>query len=132
MEDDDLTYQVNGAIFEVNQVLGPGFLEKVYENALVYELQYRGLKAEQQVAVRVNYKGKIVGDYVVDILVEYRIIIELKAVDVLKKVHEAQILNYLKATGFRVGLLINFTYPNAEIKRFCPASVGNGLSGRLS
>ena len=118
MQDDKITYEINGAVFEVNRLLGPGFLEKVYENALLLEVQNRGLKAKSQVPITVKYKDKVVGEYFADIVVENRIIIEIKAVEKLLKIHEAQILNYLKATGYKVGLLINFTYPKAEIKRF--------------
>jgi GxxExxY protein len=113
----DITYEINGAVFEVNRVLGAGFLEKVYENALVIELQNRGLKAKNQAPIRVRYKGEIVGDYFADIVVEDRVILELKAIDKLQNIHEAQLLNYLKATGYKVGLLVNFRYPKAEIKR---------------
>ena len=115
---DDLTYKINGAIFEVSRVLGPGFLEKVYENALSHELNSRGLKAETQVPMTVSYKDKVVGEYFADIIVEGKIILEIKAVERISKIHEAQILNYLKATGYKLGLLINFTHPKAEIKRF--------------
>ena len=118
MDVNDLTYQINGAVYEVNKVLGHGFLEKVYENALVAELAIRGIKAESQVPIDVIYKNKTVGEYFADIVVENQVIAELKAIDSLEKIHEAQILNYLKATGFKVGLLINFTFPRAEIKRF--------------
>ena len=118
MELDDLTYQINGAVFEVNQVLGAGFLEKVYENALLKELKIRGLEVESQTPLTVRYKGVSVGEYFADLVVEGKIILELKAVESLTKAHEAQILNYLKATGCKVGLLVNFTYPKAEIKRF--------------
>jgi GxxExxY protein len=118
MDINDLTYKINGAVFEVNRILGPGFLEKVYENALLCELRNRGLKAESQVPIKVLYKENLVGEYFSDIVVEDRIILEIKAVELLHKKHEAQILNYLKATGFKIGLLINFTYPKAEIKRF--------------
>ena len=117
MNINDLTYQINGAIFEVSRTLGAGFLEKVYENALMIELRERGLKAESQVPIKVYYKKEAVGEYFADILVEDRIIIELKAVENLSKLHEAQILNYLKATGIQVGLLVNFKHPKAEIKR---------------
>ena len=113
-----MTYQINGAIYEVNRVLGPGFLEKVYENALLAELKQRGIQAESQVPIRIDYKGISVGEYYADIVVERKIILELKATDFLLKVHEAQLLNYLKATGYKVGLLVNFTDPKAEIKRF--------------
>jgi GxxExxY protein len=90
----------------------------VNENALVIELKERGLNAECQFPIKVKYKGKIVGDYLADIVVENSIILELKAVDKLQKIHEAQLLNYLKATDYKIGLLVNFTYPKAEIKRF--------------
>ena len=117
MELNDITYAINGAIFEVNKVLGPGFLEKVYENALLYELKNRGLKSVCQAPITVNYKGQCVGEYFADILVEDRVIIELKTAKKIEKIHEAQLLNYLKATGIQVGLLVNFRYPKAEIKR---------------
>jgi GxxExxY protein len=117
MELNDITYAINGAIFEVNKVLGPGFLEKVYENALLYELKNRGLKAVCQAPITVNYKGQCVGEYFADILVEDRVIIELKTAQKIEKIHEAQLLNYLKATGIQVGLLVNFRHPKAEIKR---------------
>jgi len=118
MNTKELTYQIRGAIFEVNSVLGYGFLEKVYENALMVELKNRGLKAENQVPINVEYKGELVGEYFPDIVVENKVILELKSIDSLQKVHEAQLLNYLKATGYRIGLLVNFTHPKAEIKRF--------------
>jgi len=118
MEINDLTYSINAAVFEVNRELGPGFLEKVYENALIMELASRGLKANNQIPIKVNYKGAQVGEYYADIVVEGQVIIEVKAIESLQKVHEAQLLNYLKATGYKVGLLINFTYPKAQIKRF--------------
>lgn len=118
MKLNDITYKINGAVFEVNRVLGAGFLEKVYERALLIELREQGLKAEGQVPLNVHYKGHVIGEYVVDILVEDVVILELKAVSRLEKIHEAQLLNYLKATELNVGLLINFKYPRAEIKRF--------------
>jgi GxxExxY protein len=118
MEEDKLTYEINGAVFEVNRLLGSGFLEKVYENALLHELRIRGLKAENQVPLSVQYKDIVAGEYFADIVVEDRIIIEIKAVERLLKIHEAQILNYLKATQSKLGLLVNFSYPKAEIKRF--------------
>ena len=118
MDINELTYQINGAIFEVNRVLGAGFIEKVYENALVIELRERGLKAENQVPIKVKYKGTEVGEYYADTVVESQVILEIKAVDSLQKIHEAQLLNYLKATGYKIGLLVNFTHPKAEIKRF--------------
>ena len=118
MDVNELTYQIRGAVFEVNKILGPGFLEKVYENALVIELKNRKLNAKAQMPIQVIYKNKIVGEYFADIIVEDKVIIELKAVESLQKIHEAQLLNYLKATDYKIGLLINFIYPKAEIKRF--------------
>jgi len=97
--------------------LGAGFLEKVYENALMIELRERGLKAESQIPIKAYYKKEAVGEYFADILVQDKVILELKAIENLSKLHEAQILNYLKATGIKVGLLVNFKHPKAEIKR---------------
>jgi len=117
MDINDITYKINGAIFEVNQILGPGFLEKVYENALLIELKNRGLQADKQVPIKVTYKDNLVGEYFVDILVENQVMIELKTVEKLTNNHEAQLLNYLKATGIKVGILVNFKQRRAEIKR---------------
>ena len=117
MEINDITYKINGAIFEVNKILGPGFLEKVYENALLFELKNRGLEADKQVPIKVTYKNNLVGEYFADILVENQVIIELKTVANLDNNHEAQLLNYLKATGIKVGILVNFKRTRAEIKR---------------
>ena len=117
MEINDITYAINGAAFEVNRVLGSGFLEKVYESALLVELKERGLSAESQIPVKVFYKKKVVGEYIIDILVEKKVIVELKTVEKFDNVHEAQLLNYLKASGIQVGLLINFKHPKVEIKR---------------
>ena len=113
-----LTYLINGAIFEVNRLLGNGFLEKVYENALLIELRKRELDCQGQVPIQVTYKGVAVGEYFADIVVNNQVILELKAVQSLQKIHEAQILNYLKATNFKIGMLVNFTHPKAQIKRF--------------
>ena len=117
MDINDITYKINGAIFEVNKILGPGFLEKVYENALLIELKNQGLKADKQVPIKVAYKENLVGEYFADILVENQVIIELKTVEKLTNNHEAQLLNYLKATGIKVGILVNFKQRRAEIKR---------------
>ena len=117
MDINDVTYAINGAVFEVNRVLGPGFLEKVYENALLIELKKQGIKAESQVLIKVCYKENVVGEYIADTLVEGKVIVELKTVETIDKIHEAQLLNYLKATGMRVGILVNFKRPKAEIKR---------------
>jgi len=117
MDLNTITYGIRGAVFEVNRVLGSGFLEKVYENALLIELQARGFKAESQVPIKVYYKENVVGEYIADILVEGAVIVELKTVEKLEKIHEAQLLNYLKGTGIQVGILVNMKHPMAEIKR---------------
>ncbi|RLB66970.1 MAG: GxxExxY protein [Deltaproteobacteria bacterium] len=118
MEINHITYGINGAVYEVNKVLGHGFLEKVYEKALLVELRERGLSVKSQTPIQVHYKGQVVGEYVADLVVEGQVIVELKSVKELNKCHEAQILNYLKATGYKIGLLVNFTHPKAEIRRF--------------
>jgi len=117
MDLNELTYGINGAIFEVNRILGPSFLEKVYENALLMELKDRGIKAAAQYSIKVRYKNKVVGEYVADLLVDKQVIVELKTVEKLEKIHEAQLLNYLKATGISVGLLVNFKSKKVDIKR---------------
>ena len=113
-----LTEKIIKIFYKVYNKLGYGFLEKVYENAMMFEFKREGIPAVSQFAIKVLYENEIVGEYFADIMVEDTIIIELKAIDSLKKVHEAQLLNYLKATGTKIGFLVNFTYPKAEIKRF--------------
>jgi len=115
--EEQLSYAIRGCVYEVFRQLGCGFLEKVYENALLKELKMQGLHAESQVPIKVHYKNTVVGEYVTDIIVEDCVILELKAQQQLSKVHEAQLLNYLKATDTRVGMLVNFAYPKATIKR---------------
>ena len=117
MDIDEITYTIREAVFEVNRVLGHGFLEKVYEKALIIELRMRGLRVENQVALKVIYKEETIGEYYPDLLVEGSVIVEIKAFAHLLKTHQAQLLNYLKATGIKVGLLVNFTRNKAEIKR---------------
>lgn len=112
-----LTYTIRGAVFEVSKQLGSGFLEKVYQRALAIELQERGLHVEEEKPINVYYKGRLVGDYRIDILVESKVIIELKAQHQLPPSAEPQLINYLRATGFEVGLIVNFTFPKATIKR---------------
>ncbi len=115
--DKELTQNIIGAAYEVHNVLGRGFLEKVYQNALAEELRLRGYRAEIEVKIPVHYKGVLVGDYYADILVENRIVLELKALSELTSQHEAQLLNYLKATGFKIGLLLNFGSQRVQIRR---------------
>jgi len=113
----EVTRKVIGCAYAVANTLGPGFLEKVYENALAYELRANGLDVEQQKALRVYYRGVLVGDYTIDLMVEGAVVVELKAIKAFDDIHLAQCLNYLKATGCRVGLLINFGAQRVQIKR---------------
>lgn len=112
-----LSEQVIGAAFEVSNVLGVGFLEKVYEKALLHELRLRGMQVTAQQRIEVNYKNECVGEYVADIVVDNRLIVELKCVDIIAPEYVAQCLNYLKATGLRLALLLNFRKSKVEIKR---------------
>ena len=112
----ELTEQIIGAFFEVYNTLGFGFLEKNYENALAIELRNRGLAVEQQAPIVVKYAGQVIGEYFADLVVAGQVIIELKAAKSLTADHEAQLLNYLKATEYEVGLLLNFG-PKASFKR---------------
>lgn len=114
---EELSYEIRAAAFEVSNTLGTGFLEKVYENALVHELQLRGLSCAQQQPIRVLYKQETVGDYVADIIVERKVLLELKVVETITNIHRAQVLNYLKATGLQLGMLLNFHCPKLQIER---------------
>ena len=113
----ELTEQIIGCAFAVSNQLGAGFVEKVYENALVHELRKRGLTVAQQHPLTVLYDGVIVGEYIADVLVKDCVLIELKAVSDLNNIHEAQRLNYLKAGGLSTCLLINFGQPRIQIRR---------------
>ena len=104
----DLTKHIIGAFYDVYNNLGYGFLEKVYENALTIELRTRGFQVEQQKAIYIHYRNQVVGEYFADLVVNDLIILELKATQKFAEEHEAQLLNYLKATPYEVGLLLNF------------------------
>jgi len=112
-----LTQQIIGAAFEVHNVLGFGFLEKVYQRAMQVELQLRGVKTELEPKLQVQFKGVIVGDYAADLLVADKIIVELKTDPAYQTVYEAQLLNELRATGMKLGFLINFGRERVEYKR---------------
>ena len=113
----DTSFQIIAAVYEVHNILGFGFLESVYQKALVKELLLRGLKAEAQKEIIVRYKGEGIGSFYADIVVNDDIILELKAIENLTKAHEAQLLNYLKGTGLKLGFLINFGKEKAIYKR---------------
>lgn len=114
----DLTEKIRQAAFEVHQYFGNGFLEKVYENALAYKLRQVVISCEQQVPLKVYYENNVVvGEYFADIIVDNKIIIELKTAENLDKIHFVQIKHYLKVTRHRLGLLNNFGKPKLEFKR---------------
>jgi GxxExxY protein len=113
----ELSYAIVGAAMEVHRILGPGFLEAVYEEALAHELELRGIAFQKQQRLPVHYKGRAVGDYVADLVVDESIILELKAVSKLTPVHEAQAHNYLAATGLRLAILLNFGAASLQQKR---------------
>ena len=114
---DPLTEVVIGLVFKVANYLGSGFLEKVYENALAFELQGAGVAFEQQVPITVFYKDQVVGSFVADLVIAGRLLVELKACRALEEAHTAQCLNYLKATALPTCLLINFGTPKPQIRR---------------
>src|SRR4030042_4638270 len=114
---EDLTGAILGCAFEVINELGAGFLESVYEKALLLALRQKGLLAISQHPVRVMFRGECVGDFYADIFVEEKVIVELKAVKTIVPEHQAQIINYLNATGIEVGLLIKLGNPKLEYKR---------------
>ena len=116
MTEDDLTQKIIGCAYKVHNTLGPGFLEKVYENALRIELEKLGLRVKQQEPINVEYEGQVVGEYYADLWVDERVVVELKANQALAKEHEVQLVNYLTATRIDLGLLLNFG-SSVQVKR---------------
>jgi len=114
---DRLTSRILGCAYRVSNALGPGFLEKVYENALAIELRACGFRCDQQHSFKVLYREEIVGEYIPDLLVNDSVVVEIKAVESLSRIHEAQCINYLRASGLHVALLLNFHAPKVEKKR---------------
>ncbi|MCR6629977.1 MAG: GxxExxY protein [Magnetospirillum sp.] len=112
-----ITEQIIGGAFEVSRLMGHGFLEAVYRKCLGHELRLRGLAYREEVAFHIAYKANPVGTYIADLIVEERVIVELKAVEALNSQHTGQLLNYLKAADLSVGLLLNFGKPRLELKR---------------
>ncbi|MBK8147837.1 MAG: GxxExxY protein [Acidobacteria bacterium] len=113
----ELSYRIVGLAMQVHRELGYGFLEKVYENSLMVLLRKNSIEAEQSVDIKVRFQGVIVGDYESDIIVDRKIILELKSAKSISGAHRAQTLNYLKATGFRLGILLNFGQNGLESER---------------
>jgi len=126
-----LSERVIGAIFEVANTLGVGFLEKVYERALVKELRLRGMRVDVQAPLEVTYKGESVGSYLADIVVEDELVVELKCAERLGPDHMAQCMNYLKASGKDVCLLVNFQSRRVEWKRILRPGWGKPCSARM-
>ena len=116
MTEDDLTQTIIGCAYKVHNTLGSGFLEKVYENALRIELEKLGLRVKQQEPINVEYEGQVVGEYYVDLWVDERVVVELKAAQSIAKEHEVQLVNYLTATRIDLGLLLNFG-PSVQVRR---------------
>jgi GxxExxY protein len=114
---EDLTQDIIGAAFDVHNALGCGLLEKVYENAIAHELALRKHAVAPQREFTVTYKGKEVGTYYADLVVDDKVVVEVKSVSALDDVHRAQVLNYLKVSGIRVGLLLNFARPKLKFER---------------
>jgi GxxExxY protein len=114
---EDLSRKIIGAAIEVHRELGPGFLENIYEEALKIEFSEHNLKFDSQKEIKIKYLGTEIGTHRLDLLVENKVIVELKAVKELTDIHFAQLRSYLKATGLKVGLLLNFAKPTLEIKR---------------
>jgi GxxExxY protein len=112
-----ISKRVIGCAFAVSNQLGSGFLENVYENALALELRDQQIEFEQQKALKVYYRGVVIGHYVADLVIANRLIIEIKALSAITSTHEAQLMNYLQATGITVGLLFNFGTPRLGVKR---------------
>lgn len=114
----DLSYQIVGLAMEVHNRLGYGFLEKIYENALMILLRKAGIKAQQQCPIKVYFEGEEVGNYVADIVVEDSIIVELKSQDTITNANRAQTLNYLKAIGYKLAVILNFGKTRLQNERF--------------
>lgn len=112
-----ITKTIIGCVYNISNALGVGFLEKVYENALAIEMQKNYLKVEQQKPITIYYQDLVVGEYFADFVINEKVILEVKAIKMLEDVHIAQSLNYLKATGLSLALLINFGTPRVQIKR---------------
>lgn len=121
----DITEKIIKAYYNVYNTLGYGFLEKVYENAMIIELTNLGLETQNQVPISVYYEGDVVGNYFADIVVNNSVIIEVKAIESLRKEHECQLVNYLKATDIEVGLLINFGKEPKFIRRVLTSEYKN-------
>ena len=114
---DELTEKVIGCAIKLHRILGPGFLENIYHQALAHELAKAGISFVNEARMQVKYDGIVLGDYIADFLVDKRVVVEIKAVEVIAKAHEVQLVNYLNAIKFDIGLVINFGAQKVQIKR---------------
>lgn len=117
MEINEITEQIIGCSYTVGKILGCGFVEKVYENALILEMRKNGMQISKQHPIKVFYDNQVVGEFIADLLVERKVLVELKAVKEFDNIHFAQCMNYLKASNLQICLLINFGKPKVDIKR---------------
>lgn len=117
MEDQDLSRQIIGCAYAVYNTLGSGFLESVYQQAMLIELAKVGISAQHEAPIQVRYENRVIGEFRADIVAESRMIIELKAIETLAKAHEVQVVNYLRATGIEIGLLLNFSPTEVQVRR---------------
>lgn len=114
---EELTHEILNVAFEVHNTLGCGFFEKIYENAMLCEFKRRNIESMAQKEMKVRYKGEEVGVYFADFVIENKVVLEIKTVDKISKIYEAQLLNYLKASNYKVGLILNFASTKLEYKR---------------
>jgi len=113
----ELSYKIMSAIFEVHKTLGPGFMESIYEKALIKELHNQGLKVESQKVIPIIYKGSRIGTHRLDLVVENKVVIELKTVENFASYHKRQLISYLKAGGYKLGILVNFSKARVQYRR---------------
>lgn len=125
MEDQKLTRQIIGCAYAVYNQLGSGFLESVYQRSMLIELQKIGLDAQNEEPIRVHYDGQVVGEFRADLMIQSKVIVELKAIETLVKAHEVQVVNYLRATGVEVGLLLNFGPTEVQVRRLTKTAPKN-------
>jgi GxxExxY protein len=117
MKHEEITREIIGAAYQVFKALGFGFLESVYKKAMIIELRERGLKVEEEKALKVYYRDRVVGDFFIDLFVEDEVVVELKSIKAIAKEHEVQLVNYLNGVKKEVGLLINFGPSGVQVKR---------------
>lgn len=129
--EEELSYQIMNAAFAVQNELGSGFLESIYEAAMVLELEARGHRVETQIRVPVHYREQKIGEHILDILVDSKVILELKAISEITAIQQQQALSYLKATGLRLAIVINFGSPKVQYERVVNTSIKNSRNSSI-